>query len=105
MFIPCLTLMEEHIRGCLRRTFGPKREEVAGGWRRMHDEELHNLYASPNIMKVIRSRTRWARHVAEMRNAYKILVVEPEGKTPCGRPRHRWADNTRMDVREMVGRC
>jgi hypothetical protein len=68
----------------LRRVFGPKREEVAGGWRKLHYEELHNLYASPNIIREIKSRImRWARHVArmvEMRNSYKILVAEPGRK-------------------------
>jgi len=66
----------------LRRIFGPKREEVVGGWRRLHNEELHNLYASPNIIRLIMSRMRrWAENVArmgEMRNAYKILVRKPQ---------------------------
>jgi hypothetical protein len=75
----------------LRRVFGPKREEVAGGWRRMHNEELRNLYASPNIIRVIKTTMRWARYVArigEMRNAYGI--GKPEGKRLPGRPRRRW---------------
>jgi hypothetical protein len=70
----------------LRRTFGPKREKVAGGWRRLHNEELHNLYASPYIIRVIKlRRMRWEGHVArmrEMRNAYKILVRKLRGKRP-----------------------
>jgi hypothetical protein len=78
----------------LRRIFGPKREEVAGGWRRLHNEELHNLYASLNIIRVIKSRRMvLAAQVALMgktRNAYKFLVTEPEWKRPLGRLRRRW---------------
>jgi hypothetical protein len=70
----------------LRRIFGPKREEVAGGWRRLHNEELHNLYTSPNINKAIKSvRMRWAEHatrMGEMKDVYKILIVKLEGKRP-----------------------
>jgi hypothetical protein len=73
---------------------GSRRQEVAGGWRRLHNEELHNLYASPNIIRVIKSRrVRWAEYVArirEMRNSYKMLFGKPEGKRPLGRPRRRW---------------
>jgi hypothetical protein len=88
----------------LRTIFGPNREEVAGGWRRLHNEELHNFYVSPNISRMNKSRKMgFAGHVArmgEMRNAYNILVGKPEGKKPFGRPRCRW-DNIRMDVREI----
>jgi hypothetical protein len=79
-----LTLKVEHKLRVLRRTFGPKREEVAGGWRRLHNEELHNLYTSPNIIRVTKSRRmRWARNVSrmgEMRNVYNILVGNLKGR-------------------------
>jgi hypothetical protein len=104
-----LTLREEHRlrvsenRGN-RRIFGPKRDEVTGGWRKLHNEELHNLYPSPSIIRMIKSRRmRWAWHVARMgekRNAYRILVGKPEVKRPLGRPRDRWVDNVKMDLRE-----
>jgi hypothetical protein len=89
----------------LRRIFGPKRDEVTGGWRKLHNEELHNLYSSPSIIRVFKSRRmRWAGHAArwgERRNAYRILVGKPEGKRPLGRPRRRWVDNIKMDLREV----
>jgi hypothetical protein len=73
--------------------------------RKLHNEELHNLYSSPSIIRMIKCRRmRWAGHVARMgekRNAYRILVGNPEGKRPLGRPRHRWVDNINMDVREI----
>jgi hypothetical protein len=75
----------------LRRKFGPKREEMEGDWRTLHNEELHNLYASPVVMMMKSRRMRCAGHVArmgEMRNAYSILVGKPEGKIPFGRPRY-----------------
>jgi hypothetical protein len=89
----------------LRRIFGPKRDEVTGGWRKLHNEELHKLYSSPNIIIMIKSRRmRWAGHVARMgkkRNEYRILVRKLERKKPRGRPRCRWVDNIEMDLREV----
>jgi hypothetical protein len=90
------------------RVFGPKSEEVAGGWRRPHNEELHNLYASPNIIREIKSRRmRWAGHIARMGEviyAFKILVGKHEGKRPLETPRRRWEGNIRKDLTEMGGR-
>jgi len=78
----------------LRRTYGPKRDEVTGQWRKIRNEELNDLYISPNIFRVIKSRRmRWAWHVAHMgerRGLYRILVGKLEGKNSLGRPRHRW---------------
>ena len=89
----------------LRRIFGPRRDEVTGEWRRLHNEELNGLYSSPNMVRVIKSRRmRWAGHVARMgeeRGAYKVLVGNPEGKRPLGRPRRKWVDNIRMDLQEV----
>jgi hypothetical protein len=77
----------------LRRIFGPKRDGVTGGWRKQHNEELHNLYSSPSIIRIIKSRRiRWVGHVARMgekRNVYRLLVGKPEGKRPPSRPRHK----------------
>jgi hypothetical protein len=94
-----LTLREEHRlrvseNRVLRRIFGPKKDEVTGEWRKLHNEELHNLYLSTNIIRQIKSRRiRWVGHVARMgeeRKLYKVLVGKSEGKTPLGRPRRRW---------------
>jgi hypothetical protein len=78
---------------------------VTGGWRKLHNEELHNLYSFPSIIRIIKSRRmRWAGCVARMgtrRNAYKILVGKPERRRPLGRPRRRWVENIKMDLREI----
>jgi hypothetical protein len=83
---------------------GHQREEE-GGWRTLHNEELHNLYASPNIFRMIKGRRmRWAGHVAymaEIRSTFNILVGKPEGKRPLGRSRYRWANNIRLDLSEI----
>jgi hypothetical protein len=88
----------------LRRIFGPKRDGVME-WRKLHNEELHNLYSSPNKIRLIKSRRmRWARHVAPMgekRNVYRLLVGESKGKRPLGRPRRRWMNNIQIDLLEI----
>jgi hypothetical protein len=80
-----------------------KREEVAGGWRKLHNEELHNLYSSPSIITMIKSRTmRWTGHLARMgakRNSYRISVGKPEGNRKLGRPKCMWVDNIKVDLR------
>jgi len=89
----------------LRRIFGTRRDEVTGEWRRQHNEELYDLYPSPNVVRVIKSRRmRWAGHVALMGEesvVYRVLVEKPEGRRTLGRPRRRWVDNIRMDLQEV----
>ena len=91
----------------LRRVFGPKRDEVTGEWRKLHNEELRDLYTLPYIVLVVKSgRMRWVGHVAcmgEGRGMHRVLVGKPEGKRPLGRPILRWEDNIKMDLQE-VGR-
>jgi hypothetical protein len=86
----------------LRRIFGLKRDEVTGVWKKLHNEELHNLYFSPNVIRMIKSRRmRWAGHVARMwakRSAYRILVRKAEGKRPVGRPRRKWVNYIKMGL-------
>jgi hypothetical protein len=94
----------------LRRIFGPQRDEVTGEWRKLHNEELHILYSSPNIIRQIKSRrVRWAGHAARMReetNVYKALMGKPKRKRPLGRPRRRWEDGNRMGFKETGwGEC
>jgi hypothetical protein len=89
----------------LRRIFGPKRDEVWGGWGELHDEEIRDLYSSPRIIRIMKSRRMlWMGHAARMgekRNAYRLLVGKPEGKRPLGKPRRRWVNNIRMDLGEV----
>ncbi|KAJ4442304.1 hypothetical protein ANN_12172 [Periplaneta americana] len=105
-----LTLREEHKlrvfeNKVLRKIFGAKRDEVTGEWRKLHNTELHALYSSSDIIRNIKSRRlRWTGHVVRMgesRNAYRVLVGRPEGKRPLGRPRRRWEDNIKIDLREV----
>jgi hypothetical protein len=107
-----LTLREESRlkvfeKRVLRRVFGPKRDEVRGEWRKLHNEELNDLYSLPNIVRVVKSRRmKWEGHVARMgedRGVLRVLVGKPEGKRPLGRPRHRWEDNIKMDLQEVGG--
>ena len=91
----------------LRRVFGAKKYEVTGECRKLHNEELSDLYSLPNIVRVVKSRRmKWAGHVARMgegRGVYRVLVRKSEGKRPLGRPRRRWEDNIKTELQE-VGR-
>jgi hypothetical protein len=93
----------------LRRIFGPKGDEVTREWRKLLTGELHNLYSSPDIIRQIKSRRmRWTRQVARMgegRKVYRVLVGKPEGKRPLGRPRRRWQDGIRMDLKQTAWGC
>jgi hypothetical protein len=99
---PRLRVLENRV---LRRKFGPKRDEVMGGWRKLHNGRLRDLYSSPSIVRMIKSRRmRWEGHVARMgekRNACRLLVGKPEEKRPLGRPRRRWVNNIGMDLGEI----
>jgi hypothetical protein len=105
-----LTLREEHRlrvpkNRVPRRISGPKRDEIIRGWTNLHNEELHNLYSLPNIIRMIKPRKmRWAGQVprtGEKRNAFRVLAGKPEGIKPLGKPRHRWEDDIIIDLREI----
>jgi len=105
-----LTLREKHglrvfENRVLRRIFGPMRDEVTGEWRKVHNEELNDLFSSPNIVQVVKSRRmRWAVHVAriaESRGVYRFVVGKTEGKIPFGRLKRRWDDNIKTDLQEV----
>ena len=91
----------------MRKVYGPKRDEVTGAWRKLHNEELNDLYSLPNIVRAVKSRRmRWAGHMARMgedRGVHRVLVGKPEEKRPLGRPRHRWEDNIKRVFRKLEG--
>jgi hypothetical protein len=85
-----------------RRIFGTERDEMTEGWAKLHNEELHNLYPSPSIIIMTKSRSmRWSGHVARIGQKDRILVGNPEGKIPLERPRRRWVNNINIDFREI----
>jgi len=105
-----LTLRKEHRlrvfeNWMLRRIFGPKRDKITGDWRKLHREELNDVYSSPNIVQLIKSRSRsWAGYVARLEErggVYRVLLGKPEGKGQFARPRCRWEDNIKMDLKEV----
>jgi hypothetical protein len=108
-----LTLGEEHrlrvFENRVLRIFGPKSDKVTGDWRKLHSEELHNVYSSRNIIRMIKSKwMRWGGNIVrivEKRNVYTILVGKPEGKRPLGRPRRKWVDNIKIDHTEIGWDC
>ena len=106
IFLTYLRMFENRV---LRRIFGPRRDGVTGEWRKLHNEELNDLYCSPNIVRVIKSRRmRWAEHVSRMdegRSVHKVLVGKLQRKRPLGRPRRGWEDNIKMDLQEVRRRC
>ena len=93
----------------MRRVFGPKRDEVTGEWRKLHNEELSDLYSLPHIVRVVKSRRMgsvgYVVRMGEGRSVHRVLVEKPEGKRPLGRPRCRWEDNIKMDLQEVRGSC
>jgi hypothetical protein len=108
-----LTLREEHRlwvfeNWVLRRIFGPKKDEVTGQWRKLHNGELHNCYSLPDIIRQIRSRgMRWVdvARMGEGRNMYRVLVGKPQGKGTLAGPRSRWEDGIKMDLEDGWGGC
>jgi len=96
-----LRVFENRVFG---RIFGPRRDEVTGERRKLHDEEPNGLYSSLKFVRVIKSRIRWVGNVARMgerRSVHRVLVGKHKGKRPLGRPRHRWEDNIKMDLQEV----